>query len=210
MSLMYVPHVYEVRSINWPDNYQVLSTTTFLSRIGTFYYDANVRIVGIVVYENEGFTLDETSEVEQEIKCWHRRTMACLAGFGAVIGVVVGWREQRRANRRPLAPRGGWLWLAVAAAVFGILFVAGVPGEYWPSAWTWVRWNWEAIHANWAWFWNDLGEPLAWETLRLGLPALIIGWAGHVAAGARGIRFPRGRRPEQAADYAESVPTPAK
>jgi hypothetical protein len=54
------------------------------------------------------------------------------------------------------------------------------------------------------------------EFARVTIAAIVIGWAAwaawaaHVAARARGVRWPISRRPDQASDYADDGVVPSK
>jgi hypothetical protein len=200
ISLMYIPAVYEGRCPNCDDR----SGRIHLSRRGAYSFDGRVRVLGQVMYEEQ---TQERAEVGLMIDRWHRRVAGCFAGLGALAGALVGGREQRRGAHQRHRTRGGWLGVAVAAAVFGVLVLVGVPGEDRDSPWRW--WgkhlhSWVKLY-GWRWSWDDLGESIARDALRLLLPAAVIGWAAHTAAAARGVRLFPGRPPEQAADYADNV-----
>jgi hypothetical protein len=201
VGLMYVPAVYEGRSSGMSDELTE-EPPVFLSRIGMFFTEGRVRVLGEVVCEGRS---QDPGEIYEAIDRWHTRVAGRLAAIGAILGALVGWREQRRWRRRPVVRRrGGWLWLPASVAVFSVLAVAGVPGE---NALTlWREWRWEMRVAETAGVglsWKELWDLHGGVIVRLAMYSVAIGWAVHVAAGARGVRLSFGRRPEQAADYGE-------
>src|SRR5205823_8711837 len=131
---------------------------------------------------------------------WHQRVLASLLLAGGLVGAPVGWREQRRSRRRLLtAERGGRLWLVASLVVFAILTVAGFPGDPTLSLSYWLRTEW-SLNTRFGPRWpaKELFEYEFREFARVTIAAIVIGWAAHVAARARGVRWPTSRRPEQA------------
>src|SRR5262249_13928174 len=166
-----------------------------------------VRILGTVVYD-EGSKLPE--EIGRGILWWRQRVVATLLLVGGLAGALVGWREQRRSRRRPLpAERGRRLWFVASLIVFAVLTVAGFPGDDRLSLGYWLESEWSlAIR-----FGPRLPEMERFEYefgafARVTIAAIVIGWAAHIAAHARGVRWPTRRRPDQAADYGDEVVGP--
>src|SRR5262245_18845064 len=166
-----------------------------------------VRVLGTVVYE-EGSKLPE--EIGRAILWWRERVLTSLLLAGGLAGALVGWHEQRRSRRRPLtSERGGRLWLVASLVVFAILAVAGFPGDDRLTLGYWLESEWSlAIR-----FGPSLPEKERFELefaafARVTIAAIVIGWAAQVALRARGVRWPTGQRPEQAADYADEVVGP--
>jgi hypothetical protein len=202
VALMYAPVVYEERAIHisgaWRSNEGLPNRATSSGR---------VRVLGTVVYE-ESSKLPE--EIGRGILWWQQRVLASLLLVGGLVGALVGWREQRRARRRALPrERGGRLWLVASLVVFAILTVAGFPGDGRVTLWFWLEGEWSlAIR-----FGPRLPEKERFESeffafARVTIAAIVIGWAAHVTARARGVRWPTSRRPEQAADYGDEVVGP--
>jgi hypothetical protein len=193
VALMYIPFVYEGKSTDWP----------FWTSMSP--WEGRVRVFGMVVYEEKylvpGIALEE-------VAWWHRGVAATFAAVGGLVGALVGWREQRRLRQRGVvARRGGWLWLPVSAGVFLLLFVAGFPGA---NAWSpadELRWqiHWFKQLGGWGSWWKNSSNFPGGEFALLAGIALAVGWAVHVAAGTRGVRFAVARRPDQAADYGDDV-----
>ena len=205
VALMYCPAVYEVK-LSDSESF-LTSDNIYLWRQGIIFTDVQIRVLGIVVYEQHS---QDREEIYEAIDQWHRRIAILLFLIGAIIGGLFGWREQRR-WRRKQSPHDqrGWLWLPVSAAVFALLVFAGVPGVSGPSLSALVRWEMRA--AQWSgpgWTLAELFDERWGEIARLAVYSVVIGWAAHVAAGARGVRWMAGRRPEQAADYGEDVVGP--
>jgi hypothetical protein len=200
VGLMYIPAVYLAESSDWPPYSSQIPI--FLSRRGIFFTEARVRVFGTVVYEERS---QESEELDVTIDRWYGRVAARLAVVGGLVGALVGWSEQRRWRRGKLTrQRSGWLWLPASVVVFGLLVVAGIPGDVRWSLLNQVRWEMRvnkgvgSISS-----WSDWLEWQADEMARLAVVSVVIGWAVHVAVGARGVRSMVGRRPEQAADYGE-------
>ena len=206
VALLYSPVVYEEKAIHisgvWlvfeGEGPPILPTSS-----------GRVRILGTVVY-------DESSKLPQEIGrgilWWHQRVVASLLLMGGLAGALVGWREQRRSRRRPLpAERGRRLWLVASLLVFAILTVAGFPGDSTLSLSYWLQTEW-SLNTRFGPRWpaKELFEYEVREFVRVTIAAIVIGWAGHVAARARGVRWPIGRGPDQAADYADDAVVPTK
>jgi hypothetical protein len=189
VALMYFPIVYEAQSTE-----RLLFTTRLP-------WEGQVRVFGKFVYYKKS---GRPGEIRGAIDGWRRWTTAGFAGVGGVLGALVGRREQRRWQRNPAsACRGGRLGLVVSAVVFMFLFVAGVPGDVEWSLYQWMRWEIWLYDLS---FWR--GRPIssyALDVAPLPIVSVAIGWAAHVAAGARGVRLSIGRRPEQAADYADDL-----
>src|SRR5687767_8005663 len=99
---MYVPAVYDGRSSDMPDRWG--QPPVFLSRMGVYFTEGRVRVLGDVVYEEQS---QDTDEIYRAIDRWHTRVAGRLAAIGALVGALVGWREQRRWRRRPVARRRG-------------------------------------------------------------------------------------------------------
>jgi hypothetical protein len=194
VALMYLPFVYQARSTDLP------LFSTQMPLVG------QVRVLGMTVYDDQQW---KPGAVRREIDGWRRGVAAGLAGVGAVIGVLVGWRDHRRWRRASgTATHGGSLWLPASAAVFTLLFSAGTPGDVEWSLYRWLRWEiaWFDQLSVTAW-WRVLGVYAGDATL-LAIASRAIGWAVHVAAGARGVRWSFGRQPEQAADYGDETGVP--
>jgi|GEM_PF-5292321 len=205
VALMYAPFVYDGQSSDSP-KYSSTSPV-YLSRIGTFFSEGRVRVFCKVIYDKKYL---REGEAQEAVDWWYCRVAASLAAMGALVGMRIGWREQRRMRRcGVVGSRGGWLWLLMTAAVFVLLVVAGFPGN---NGWSLLdQWRWQMRFADeygLSWSWEDL-PYLPWgEIVRLAIFSVVIGWAAQVAGGARGVRLSFGRRPEQAADYGDDVVVP--
>ena len=202
VALMYFPVLYEEKAIHISG-----ASRTADGRPNLATSSGLVRILGTVVYE-EGSRLPK--EIGRGILWWHQRVLASLLLAGGFVGALVGWREQRRFRRRPCpAERGGRLWLVASLIVFAILTVAGFPGDGRVTLWFWLESEWSlAIR-----FGPRLPDKERFESefrafARVAIAAIVIGWAAHVAARARGVRWPKARRPDQASDYADEVVGP--
>jgi hypothetical protein len=204
VALMYCPAVYEVK-LSDPGGYITPSESPRLSRRGIYFTDVRVRVLRTVVYEENS---QEHQDISHTIDQWHRRVATRLLLLGAIFGGLIGWHEQRR-WRKKQSPRDrrGWLWLPVSGAVFALLVFAGLPGVGGLSLWDEVRWDMRFAQAfgSRSWTLKDVFESQRGEVARLAVCSVVIGWAAHVAAGARGVRLMVGRRPEQAADYGDDV-----
>jgi hypothetical protein len=188
VALMFAPFVYEGE---------------YSGSIGTTFTEVRVRVLGKVVLEKR---YKELEEARDAVEWWRTRVAAGLAAVGGLIGTLVGRREQRRLRRSGVAARReGSLWLPVTAATFVLLAVGGIPGANdWTQLdqWRWRMWVREELRLGpWSW---ALLPYLSWGAyVRLATIAVAVGWAAHVAAGARG--FSIGRRPDQADDYCENM-----
>jgi len=200
VGLMWVPAVYEAQSSDSPPYSS--QTRIYLSRIGVFFSEGRVRVLGKVVYEEK---YGERGETAQAINWWHCRVAAFHAGVGGLLGALVGWREQRRYRRQQSpAQRIGWLWIPLGVAIFVLLFVFGIPGDIEWSLLDLLRSQIRfAEEYSLSWSWKNLLDLPPGDVVRLVTVSVAIGWAVHVAAGARGVRLSFGRRLEQAADYGE-------
>jgi len=197
VALMYSPVVYEEKAIHISGAWR-----TDDGRPNLATSSGRVRILGTVVYE-EGSRLPQ--EIGRGILWWHQRVLASLLLVGGLAGALVGWREQRRARRRPLpAERGRRLWLVASLVVFAILTVAGFAGDPRFSLSNWLQTEW-SLNARFGPRWpaKELFEYEFREFVRVTIAAIVIGWAAHIAARTRGVRWPTSRRPEQAADYGD-------
>lgn len=201
LGLMYAPPVYDGRAWSHPPAWT--DQGPLLGRLGMTSSGGSVRVLGQVVYEAESLPWGDAQE---EVDRWHRRVALRLAGLGALVGALVGWRERRRAAGRAARP-GGLIGLAVAAVVFAVLAVAGVPGQGPPTFADWVRWEVRMAAAGVQWE-IVLDEPLLWDGARLGLAAAAVGWAVQAATASRGVRFPAGKPLSQAEDYADAEAGP--
>jgi hypothetical protein len=204
VALLYSPVVYEEQARHVSGVWRLSDGTPNLATSS-----GRVRILGTVVYD-EGSQRPE--EIGRGILWWHQRVVASLLLVGGLAGALVGWREQRRSRRRPLpAERGRRLWLVASLFVFAILTVAGFPGDATLSLSYWLRTEW-SLNTRFGPRWpaKELVEYEFREFVRVTIAAIVIGWAAHVAARARGVRWPIGRRPDQAADYADDGVVPTK
>src|SRR5262245_36381011 len=204
VALLYSPVVYEEHAIH-------ISGFSRLSEgpRNQATSSGRVRILGTVVYD-EGSRLPV--EIGRGILWWRQRVLASFLLIGGFAGALVGWREQRRSRRRPLpAERGRRLWLVASLFVFAILTVAGFPGDSTLSLSYWLQTEW-SLNTRFGPRWpaKELFEYEFREFARVTIAAIVIGWAGHVAARARGVRWPIGRSPDQAADYADDAVVPTK
>ncbi|HKA05658.1 MAG TPA: hypothetical protein VKD71_00280 [Gemmataceae bacterium] len=207
VALLYSPVVYEEKAIHISGFWRLSEKPPNLATSS-----GRVRVLGTVVYE-EGSKLPE--EIGRGILWWHQRVLASLLLAGWLAGALVGWREQRRSRRRPWpAERERRLWLVASLIVFAILTVAGFPGDGRVTLWFWLESEWSlAIR-----FGPRLPEKERFEYefgafARVTIAAIVIGWAAwaaHVAARARGVRWPKARRPDQASDYADDAVVPTK
>jgi len=204
VALMYSPLVYEEKAIHWSG---VWRTSDGLPNRATS--SGQVRVLRTVVY-------DESSQLPEEIgrgiRWRHQRVHASLVVVGGLAGALVGWREQRRFRRRQSpAERGRRVWLVASLIVFAILTVAGFPGDSTLSLSYWMRTEW-SLNTRFGPRWpaKELFEYEVAEFARVTIAAIVIGWAAHVAIRARGVRWPVGRRPDQAADYADNGVVPTK
>jgi hypothetical protein len=190
-AFMYLPFVYQAHSTDLP-----LFTTIMP-------LEGRVRVLGIPVYHDRQW---KPGPVRRAIDEWRRRVTVGFAGVGAVLGAMVGRHEQRR-RPRPSSPaaRGGWLGLSASVAVFAFLFVVGTPGDVEWSLYEWLRWEIRWFDLLKISVWHRLLAFYAIDAVLLTIASIAIGWAVHVAAGARGVRWSPGRRPEQAADYGDDV-----
>jgi len=197
VALLYAPVVYEERAIHFSGAW--LSSEELPNRATS---SGRVRVLGAVVYE-ESSRLPE--EIGRGILWWRQRVLANLLLAGGLVGALVGWREERRIRRRPLpTERGGRLWLVASLVVFAILTVAGFPGDPTPSLGYWLESEWSlATMIGPSLPENERFEYEFDAFARVTIAAIGIGWAAHVVARARGVRWPTRRRPDQAADYGD-------
>jgi len=202
VALTYSPVVYEERATHWSGAWR--SSEGPPDRAIS---SGRVRILGTVVYD-EGSKLPR--EIGRGILWWRQRVLASLLLAGGLAGAMVGWREERRSRRRPLPRESGRrLWLVASLVVFAILTVAGFPGDDRLSLWYWLESEWSlAIRFGPSLPENERFEYEFGAFARVTIAAIVVGWAAHVTAGARGVRWPTSRRPEQAADYADEVVGP--
>jgi hypothetical protein len=200
VALIYAPFVYEGESSGSPKyNSNAPLPVSRMGRIGATFTEVRVRVLGKVVLAKR---YQELEEAREAVEWWRTRVAAGLAAVGGLGGALVGRREQRRLRRSGVAGRrGGPLWLPAALVV---LVVGGFPGA---NDWSQLdQWRWriqlrEELGLGWSW---SLLPYLSWGAyVRLATIDLAVGWAIHVAAGARG--FSVGRRPDQADDYGENV-----
>jgi hypothetical protein len=151
-----------------------------------------VRICCLTAHAGVG----EWADVWQQERAWNRGAIVSLGLVGGILGAAAG-RATRNRLRRPA--RADWrLGVAAAVTVFVVLGSAGVPGE--PAALfdrlpalRYPHYRAKELSALW------------WEAATLAVSALLVGWAAQVAGGACGVRLPRLRLPEQAADYDDQV-----
>jgi hypothetical protein len=194
MGVMYFPAVYKAQSTDRP-----LFTTQMPM-------EGQVRVFGKVVYDEKSWQPDE---IRGAIDGWRRGMTAGFAAVGGLLGALIGRREQRRLKGNcEFGCRGGRLGLVASAAAFAFLFVAGVPGDVEWSLYEWMRWEIWFIDQLGVTMWRRMSAFYAIDLALLTIVSIAIGWAVHVAAGARGVRLLVGRRPEQAADYGENVVGP--
>src|SRR5262245_9024599 len=192
VGLMYFPPVFSARTTALP-------MFTALSP-----YEGRVRVLGVVVYDER--SPDHVS-LYVTVQWWLYGVMAGFALLGALVGVIIGRREERRWRRGPTdTGRGGWLWLAASAFAFTFLVCVGVPGDVDWSVYERVRFGLRyGVPAAFRWSSVLFGPG---EVARLMVAAVAIGWAVHVALVARGVQWMGGRQPDQAADYGDDVVEP--
>lgn len=159
----------------------------------------HIDVLGIVLNESE-----RSNEVAQRIaSLWHLGVMMILGLVGATVGIGIG-RACRRFRQRVIVPDTR-LWLLISVAAFATLLRLGVPGEHWSL---WKQAVYEGDHPGDSLQKWQLTNQFWWlvrESARLLVPALVIGWAVHVILIAWGVRLPRRRLPEQAADYDDRI-----
>ncbi|WP_020473130.1 hypothetical protein [Zavarzinella formosa] len=194
VALMYAPPVFDGHShASWNPKLGVVGYS------GRAFSDGYVQVCGVDVYRHHRY--DNFEETRPVVEWWRHLVTASLAGLGALAGAMVArltWLGRRSSGR------ADWrLGLVVAFVVFGVLATAGIPGKQGRSlsieGWRlFQEFNNSYMPTSMLTDWTvDLGL----EALMLAVVSLAFGWA----VAAIGVRLPAGRRPDQAADFADGL-----
>jgi hypothetical protein len=169
-----------------------------MDRFGeTVWSEGVVRILGFTVYREQTGRGIATRIVAQ----WDLAVTLVTGLLGATLAVLFSRRWRKPLQAAPFDLR---LWVVVTSVLFVLLFWIGLPGER-HSMFKYVQGaiRFYGGHLR-DMVWEDEIEWLLRNSIRIWIPAVLVGWTLHVILVNFGIRLRR-RLPDEAVDYDDRI-----